>query len=175
MDTIYVFSVQYKSFAPTFLMELWGWYGSSDTQYASSGQGLKDSNGWVLTQSKFNALELIGQLLYLFVLPQDSAHALLTIMCCSIATLWKTLLYMSIIYHSNDPVKMVPGLACLGYTPLPQHANEVTASLKTDSCAMQAFKFHFNFYWIVVPLMVIYASWMKIVHVMDAPAKNKKS
>ncbi len=53
---------------------------------------LQDSNGWIPTQSKFNVVELLAQLAFLFVLQKNSAQSLLTIMISSIATLWKTLI-----------------------------------------------------------------------------------
>ena len=174
LDTVYVFSLAFGSYAPSFLVSLWGWYGSSDAQY--SQDGINDGFGWVQSQSIFNFIELCAQLIYLLVLKPDSPHSLLLIMSVSIATLWKTLLYMTIIVNSADPVKMVPGLFCLGYTPLPQNQKEVALSLEADSCKMQFFKFHFNFYWIIVPSMIIVVAWNKITEIMNSndAMKNKR-
>ena len=169
LDTMYVFSLAFGSYAPSFLLSMWGWYGSSDAQYSQHGIQ-HDGFGWVQSQSVFNFMELCGQLIYLFLLKSDSPYSLLLIMSVSIATLWKTLLYMTIIVNSADPVKMVPGLFCLGYTPLPQNQKEVALSLSQDSCSMQFFKFHFNFYWIIFPAIIIVVAWNKIVETMS----NKK-
>ncbi len=39
-------------------------------------------------------------LIYLFWFPLDSIRGFLTILFVSVCTLWKTLIYMSMIYHS---------------------------------------------------------------------------
>ena len=168
LDTLYVFSMAFGSYAPSFLVKAWGWYGSSDAQY--SADGIRDGSGWTQSQSIFNALELSAQLIYLLVLKPSSPHSLLLIMSVSIATLWKTLLYMTLIANHSDPVKVVPGLYCLGYQPLPQNQKEVALSLAHDNCSMQFFKFHFNFYWIIFPFLIIVVAWRKIVEIIN----NKK-
>ena len=43
------------------LTQLWGWYGESDTQYTASGKGIEESKGWIMSQSKFNLVELAAQ------------------------------------------------------------------------------------------------------------------
>ena len=157
LDCLYVFKVAYGSYfkqlLPSFINDLWTWYGESDVQYSASGQGMANSNGWVITQSKFNTVEVACQLAFLF-LPRGSADALLFILFGSICTLWKTLLYMSIIIHSSDPVAMVPLLACFGYEALPENKSQVSHALKQDSCLAHAFKFQFNFWWIIVPAVI---------------------
>lgn len=172
-DCIYVFSLAYGSYVPSTVRQLWSWYGTSDTQYSS--KGLIDSNGWILTQSKFNVIEVACQILFLWVLPRDSPEGLVTIAFASICTLWKTLLYMSIIIHSADPVHMVPLLACFGYSAVGQkHIDEVNQSLKDDSCGMQFFKFQFNFWWILVPAIVTYLSFERIMNAFHV-AESKDS
>ena len=155
-DCLYVFSISFKTVQIPVISALWGWYGTSDTQYSASGAGIEASNGWIASQSAFNVVELALQLLFLFALKRGSVKALLTLFFVSVATLWKTLLYMSIIYFSSDPVAMVPGLSCLGMKPLSDSAGAVAESLARDNCAMQLFKFQFNFWWIVFPALVVY-------------------
>ncbi len=72
------------------------------------------SHGWIETQSLFNVFEVLAQLTFVCMLRKDTVQAVLVAMLTSMATLWKTLIYMSIIVHSDDPVAMVPGLYCLG-------------------------------------------------------------
>lgn len=122
-------------------------YGESDSQYSASGEGIAASHGWIETQSLFNLIELWAQLAFLFFIRKNSIQRILTILLVSTATLWKTLLYMSIIAFSPDPVRMVPLLACLGYNPLPENAAEVASLLVKDNCGFQFFKFQFNFWW----------------------------
>ena len=168
LDCVYVFSVEYKTFVPAFVQSLWTWYGTSDTQYSSTGQGIKESNGWMLTQSKFNVAEVCCQLLFLFCFERDSIQGLLSILFGSICTLWKTLLYMSIIYHSSDPVYMVPGLKCLGFQAVGEgHKVQVEAALKADSCPVQLFKFQFNFWWILVPAIITNLCFRRIVKAFE--------
>ena len=66
MDCIYVLGVSWelKKYLPSVILKLWGWYGESDSQYSESG--MKDSNGWIVTQSIFNCLEVLAQLAFLF-------------------------------------------------------------------------------------------------------------
>ena len=116
-----------------------------------------------MTQSIFNIFEVLFQLLFLFVLKRNSVEAILTIMLSSMATLWKTLMYMSIIAYSYDPVRVVPGLFCLGYHPKSENMLEVDNALQRDSCGMQLFKFQFNIWWILVPSCVIYTCCCRIV------------
>ena len=151
---VYVFSIEFGTRAPEIVKKLWGWYGTSDIQYSSTGKGIKDSGGWMQTQSLFNILEVILQLTFLFGTKRNSIESVMTIMIASVATLWKTLMYMSIIYFSADPVNMVPLLSCFGLKPLPENEAAVQASLVQDNCLAQWFKFQFNFYWIIwyVPL-----------------------
>ena len=174
-DCVYVFSVEYGSYTPSIIKSLWSWYGTSDVQYASSGQGIAESNGWMQTQSKFNVAEVILQLLFLFVLPRGSIEGLITILISSVATCWKTLIYMSIIYHSKDPVYMVPLLTCFGYQPLPENADSVALSMQQDDCRTQFFKFQFNFWWIIVPTFVVIVCWRKLAHICRIATAAKKS
>ena len=164
LDCVYVLSTAYQAtdVVPRVLLHLWGWYGESDTQYAASGAGIRDSNGWMTTQSKFNLFELAAQLTVLFVLRANSPQALLTLMVSSVCTAYKTLIYMSIIAHSSDPVYMVPLLACAGMSPLPGNAAAVASALDKDNCAAQLFKFQFNFWWIVCPAAIIRLCWQRI-------------
>jgi hypothetical protein len=131
LDCLYILGTTYKltNYVPKILVELWGWYGESDKQYAASGAGIHESNGWITTQSKFNLIELAAQCAVLFVLPADSPQALLTLMISSVCTTYKTLIYMSIIAHSSDPVYMVPLLNCFGMASLPENSAAVEAAL----------------------------------------------
>eukprot|EP01063_Lacrimia_lanifica_P032286 TRINITY_DN5494_c0_g5_i1.p1 TRINITY_DN5494_c0_g5~~TRINITY_DN5494_c0_g5_i1.p1 ORF type:complete len:202 (+),score=65.06 TRINITY_DN5494_c0_g5_i1:93-698(+) len=176
LDCVYILSMVYGAggLVPSVLLELWGWYGESDTQYAASGAGLAASNGWIATQSKFNVLELAAQLAVLFVLPRGSPAALLTTMVTSICTLYKTLLYMAVIAHTPDPAHMVPLLACLGMQPLPQNAASVASALAKDGCAAQFFKFQFNFWWIVCPAAVACVCWRRIANALSKVSKAAK-
>ena len=171
-DSVYVFSVEYGSNAPEIIKKLWGWYGTSDIQYSNTGDGITNSNGWIQTQSLFNIFEVFVQLLFLFVVKQGTFQSVLTIMSVSIATLWKTLIYMSIIYHSKDPVNMVPLLHCFGFQPLDENRATVLASIQQDNCPTQFFKFHFNFYWIICPMFVIFSCW-KVICAGSNPNKDK--
>jgi hypothetical protein len=162
MDCLYVLGSHFGliNYVPSVVLSLWTWYGESDSQY--SAVGIEESNGWIVTQSIFNVFEVLAQLAFAFVLPWGSIEALLTILLSSAATLWKTLIYMSIIANSADPVRMVPGLACLGYQARPENQNEVIALLAKDNCSMQFFKFQFNIWWILVPSIIIWISCKKI-------------
>ena len=188
-DCAYVFSIVFKTVKIPLISKLWEWYGMSDTQYSATGAGIHASNGWIESQSTFNVIELLLQLLFLF-LERGSVRALLIVFFVSVATLWKTLLYMSIIYYSSDMVAMVPGLSCLGFEPKTQNAAAVRESLERDSCAIQWFKFQFNFWWIVCPALVIYTCCTVISDKLDpkiseaapkapapvlSPASNRRS
>ena len=96
----------------------------------------QESNGWMQTQSSFNVVELAAQVAWLTVLPAHSLEALLTLLIVSVATAWKTLMYMSILYWAKDPVLSVPGLACLGWQPAEANAAAVAAALAKDGCAV---------------------------------------
>jgi hypothetical protein len=172
-DCIYVIGVAFhlRNYIPSYILQLWTWYGESDSQYSSDG--IVDSNGWILTQSIFNVFEVLAQLMYVFVLESASVKALLVIMLSSMATLWKTLIYMSIIATSDDPVLMVPGLACLGYEPKTANAATVAAHLAKDDCFVQFFKFQFNFWWILIPFLVIITCANRIVQVFQLSEKNR--
>lgn len=165
LDCLYVFKIAYGSFfvglLPSYINDLWTWYGESDVQYSASGQGMVNSNGWVITQSKFNTVEVACQLAFL-LLPRGSVDGMVFILFGSICTLWKTLLYMSIIVHSSDPVAMVPLLACFGLEALPENRTQVSRTLKQDSCLAHAFKFQFNFWWILVPAIITLVVFDKI-------------
>ena len=153
---------------PPIVQQLWEWYGTSDSQYSSSGKGMEDSNGWILTQSKFNVVEVACQLLFLFYFPRDSAKGFLSILFASICTLWKTLIYMSMIYHSQDPVLMVPGLKCLGFSAVGnEHEAAVQAALNTDSWLVHLFKFQFNFWWIIMPFIVTKICFSRITQAFE--------
>ena len=145
---------------PGFLARLWTWYGDSDTQYSAKSLAANSSSGWIPTQSKFNLLEVAAQLAYLLVLRKDGAQALLAALVAQVCTLYKTLIYMSMIWHAADPVAMVPLLSCVGMHAADAAAEaDVAAKLAREGCATQLFKFQFNFWWIVVPLCVIWACW----------------
>jgi hypothetical protein len=169
-DCIYVVGTyhNFKQLIPGVILSLWTWYGESDTQY--SEQGVKDGNGWIMSQSLFNIFELAAQIAFLVVLRRNSVHRLLTILISSVCTLWKTLLYMSIIAYSADPVKVVPLLACwpMNYSPKEENRLKVEADLAKDSCSAQFFKFQFNFWWIVMPFCVIVVCCGKITSVFNA-------
>ena len=75
---------------PAFLKGLWSWYGESDTQYSAKSIERDASSGWIPTQSKFNLLEVVAQLAYLFVLRKDGAQALLAALVAQVCTLYKT-------------------------------------------------------------------------------------
>lgn len=94
IDSVYIIGISLglSKYIPAAIMKTWGWYGESDTQYSHTGQGIQDSGGWVITQSKFNVLELCGQLVFLLFLKKDDPASLLLIMLTSMATLWKTLM-----------------------------------------------------------------------------------
>ena len=62
---------------------------TSRPQYDAGGAGVVESNGWMPTQSKFNVLELVAQLVFLCVLPRGGASSALSIMLSQMATLWK--------------------------------------------------------------------------------------
>jgi hypothetical protein len=154
-DSLYVIGIGFnlKQFIPEIILKLWSWYGESDVQYSSDG--IVNSNGWILSQSLFNVVELLVQLLYLFVLKKNTSFSTLVLLLVSMATWWKTLLYMSIIFTSTDPVHLVPGLYCLGYQPKDENLLSVQEELAKDGCGVQLFKFHFNFYWIIFPFLII--------------------
>jgi len=175
LDCVYVLSIEYSvtQMVPKALLEWWGWYGESDSQYSVTGQGIKDSSGWMPTQSKFNVAELLLQLAVLCILPSRSPSALLTAMVSSVCTLWKTLIYMSIIAHSPDPVMMVPLLSCTGLSPLPANAAAVQAALQKDDCAVQFFKFQFNFWWIICPALIVVTCWKRISAAFQAIENQK--
>ena len=173
IDCFYVMGVYYgfQRFMPSVVLSLWGWYGESDSQYSESG--MKDGHGWVMAQSIFNVFELLAQLAFVFILRRGSVEALLTIMLSSMATLWKTLIYMCIIIYSDDPVRVVPGLFCLGYSPKPENLAEVLTLLNKDSCGTQLFKFQFNFWWIAVPLLIVHICWRRIANAFSHLLREK--
>ena len=145
---------------PEWLLRAWGWYGESDSQYARSGEGLRASNGWMLTQSRFNILELVLQIVFLCQPKVSSARNVLLCMFVSILTMYKTILYMSIIIHSAEPLNIVPGLSCLGVTASTQEAQQRAASiLAEEGCGTQFFKFQFNFWWIICPAACVHVCW----------------
>lgn len=160
-DSLYVLSTLAASSAavPAVVQALWSWYGTSDTQYSAASIAANASSGWIPTQTKFNVLEVAAQLAFLFALRRDSAEALLAALVAQVCTLYKTLIYMSMIWHAADPVEMVPLLACVGMKPLAANAAGVAAKLAAEGCGTQLFKFQFNFWWILVPLCVIWACW----------------
>ncbi len=96
IDCMYVFSEKHATYAPGFIKNLWGWYGQSDAQYSQEAIKADKSNGWIPTQSLFNVFEVIVQLLFLFVIKRDTIDSVLTVMAVSIATLWKTLIYIAL-------------------------------------------------------------------------------
>jgi len=144
---------------PGFVQQLWSWYGESDTQYSAKSLAANVSSGWIPTQTKFNVVEVAAQLAFLFVLRRDSAEALLAALVAQVCTLYKTLIYMSMIWHAADPVEMVPLLDCVGMKATAANAAAVAAKLAAEGCGTQLFKFQFNFWWILVPLCVIWACW----------------
>jgi hypothetical protein len=173
VDCTYILGISYglQAYVPQTILNLWGWYGETDHQY--SVDGIKDSNGWIETQSLFNVFEVIINLTYLFLLHKPSIQAVLAVMLVSLATLWKTLIYMSIIIHSQDPVQLVPGLQCLGYRPLEVNQDFVNTALLKDNCYAQFFKFQFNFWWIGVPAIIIIICWRRICKVVALAKKDK--
>jgi hypothetical protein len=176
IDCLYVIGVYYglQRYLPSAVLSLWGWYGESDSQYSEAG--MKDSHGWVMTQSIFNVFELLAQLAFVFVFSRGSINGFLTIMLSSMATLWKTLIYMGIILYSNDPVRVVPGLFCLRYSPKPENLAEVEALLQKDNCGAQLFKFQFNFWWIIFPTLIVYMCCQRIVAMhRELKSKSEKS
>jgi hypothetical protein len=52
LDCLYVLSIERGVLAivPKVVADLWAWYGTSDSQYAATGAGLVESNGWMATQ-----------------------------------------------------------------------------------------------------------------------------
>jgi hypothetical protein len=151
-----------KDFIPTAVLSLWAWYGESDSQYSEAG--IKSGSGWVMAQSLFNVFEVMMQLAFLLVIRRNSVEGLLTIFLSSMATFWKTLIYMCIIAYSDDPVQMVPGLYCMGYRPKSENLAGIKNALMKDSCVMQLFKFQFNFWWIVVPGCIVWVCWNRITY-----------
>ncbi|ETW01199.1 hypothetical protein, variant [Aphanomyces invadans] len=147
-------------------------YGESDAQYSGDGVGMEASNGWIITQSLFNVAEVFLMVVYLIRLQQRTITAALTALTVSVATFWKTCLYMPIILHSEDPVSMVPLLRCTGMSPLAKNAAHVQAMLAKEGCGMQFFKFQFNFWWIVMPFAVAAAAWSAISHAVTKNAKT---
>ncbi len=132
---------------------------------------MKESNGWIITQSVFNVAEVAMQLIFLGLPKKKYIEAVLIALVVSVATLWKTLIYMCIIANSSDPVRMVPGLSCLGYKANPENEIAVAAALAKDNCAVQLFKFQFNFWWIVMPAAVILVCW-RIIKDIAIKSKN---
>jgi hypothetical protein len=102
LDCLYVVGLTCKldRFIPNIILSLWSWYGESDSQYSQQGlvEGLKD-NSWMHTQSLFNIFELFGQIIFLF--SGSNIKSLLLILIIQTCTLWKTLIYMSIIIHGE--------------------------------------------------------------------------
>jgi hypothetical protein len=167
-DSLYVLSTLPGSTSglgallPKVVRDLWTWYGESDTQYSAESITANQSSGWIPTQTKFNVVEVAAQLAFLFVLRRNGASALLAALVAQVCTLYKTLIYMSIIWHAADPVEMVPLLSCYPFGMAARSASaaaHVAAAIAKDSCAVQFFKFQFNFWWIAVPLCVIWACW----------------
>ncbi|KAF0685517.1 Aste57867_22609 [Aphanomyces stellatus] len=177
IDCVYLLSMKFgrPEYMPSVLAELWQWYGESDAQYSGDGVGMQEGNGWVETQSIFNVFEVIGMLIYLFALRRQSIAAALTILTVSVATFWKTAMYMCIIFNSNDPVKMVPLLACAGIAPRPENTVHVATLLAAENCETQFFKFQFNFWWLVMPLAVIWTSWTAIARALADRSTNVKA
>ena len=175
IDCIYVLGVAFglSNYVPSVILSLWGWYGETDSQYSASG--IQDSNGWIVTQSIFNVFEILMQLVYVFGLRKNSASAHVLLLLVSMATFWKTLIYMCIIATSSDPVSMVPGLACFGFEPLDSNRVHVQNALDADGCTMQWFKFQFNFWWILIPFLVILSTWGNINHMFVLNGKTDKN
>lgn len=171
IDSIYVIGLYYgaKDRIPAVILSLWSWYGESDIQYSEAG--VKSGSGWIMAQSILNIFEVMFQLAVLFVLRRNSIEGLLTVMLSSMATLWKTLIYMCIIAYSEDPVRMVPGLYCIGYQPKTENLGAVKQAIVRDSCGIQLFKFQFNFWWIFIPGCVILTCWNIIVDTFQKKSK----
>jgi hypothetical protein len=129
IDSLYSLCTYYKAqqYIPAVVAQLWGLYGTTDTQYAASGAGVTASNGWMPTQSHFNLLEVALQLLFLRLHAQRSSQALSVAYFVSVATLWKTLMYMGIIAFANKPFEVLPALQCVlvpGYAAKPGEYTE---------------------------------------------------
>lgn len=174
IDSLYVIGIGFnlKQFIPKIILKLWSWYGESDIQYSSDG--ITRSNGWILSQSLFNVVEVLIQLFYLLILKKNTSFSVLILLLVSMATWWKTLLYMSIIFTSSDPVHLIPGLYCLGYHPHVENLQAVQDSLAKDGCGMQLFKFHFNFYWLIFPLLVIVICCHQITAALSLSSMRRK-
>ncbi len=174
IDCIYVLGIAFglSKYVPNVVLSLWGWYGETDSQYSAAG--IQDSNGWIVTQSIFNVFEVIMQLVYVFGLKKNSTGAHVLLLLVSMGTFWKTLIYMCIIATCSDPVHMVPGLACFGFEPLEVNRAHVQKALETDGCAVQWFKFQFNFWWILMPLLAILSAWRNVNRVFNIGSKANK-
>jgi len=156
IDSLYVLGIYYKAteFIPSAIKSTWAMYGETDKQYAADGKGITASNGWMPTQSQFNVLEILGQLVFLRLHMARSSAALSVAMMVSVATLWKTLIYMAIIANANDPYLLMPSLKCF---------KPGAFSAPGSTCIADAVKFSFNFWWIIVPFFVIVTCHNRIV------------
>jgi len=174
-DSLYSLSLEHaelKRFVPGLVEKLWTQYSTSDAGYSRNKEikaACLSAGGWIVTQTKFNIVELLGQLAFLFLLKEGSAAALMTAAVTSVATLWKTLIYMSMIWHAPDPACVVPLLDCLGAVAA-ESSNAKTALAQT-SCGMHFFNFQFNLWWIVMPLFVIWACWARVEAVLRSASK----
>lgn len=174
INSLYVIGVGFhlKSYIPSIILSLWSWYGESDIQYST--QGILDGHGWTLSQSIFNVIEVLIQLIYLFLLKKNTPFSVIILLLVSMATWWKTLLYFCIIFTSSDPVHIIPGLYCLGYPPKNENFHAVQNALEKDGCGIQLFKFHFNFYWIIFPFLVILICSQQLIKAYDRHDDKRK-
>ncbi|CAK4677658.1 hypothetical protein LEN26_003874 [Aphanomyces euteiches] len=173
IDAAYVLGLKFGfiQLVPAIIREGWQWYGESDTQYSGDGSGMDPGNGWVETQSMFNLFESVGTLLFLFVLKKNTLASTLTILIVNVAVFWKTALYMSIILNSSDPVMVVPLLHCAGFQARRENTAHVAGVLAKEGCGTQFFKVQFNFWWLVMPLLVISAAWRSVDRAITKQAK----
>ena len=79
-------------------------------------------------------------------------------------TLWKTLIYMGILLNANDPVALMPALKCF------------TGSLGApgSTCGADLVKFHFNFYWIVMPALLARHCHARVTAALAAGGGSKR-
>ena len=139
IDSLYVLAIHYgaRERIPAVVAQLWGMYGETDLQYAASGAGIRASRGWMPTQSQFNLLEVALQLNFMRLDAARDPAALSLALAASVATLWKTLIYMALIANAPKPLKLMPALKCF-------EAGAFSAPGST--CIADLIKFHFNFY-----------------------------
>jgi hypothetical protein len=131
------------------------WYG--DEGYSNYKLG---KEGWNMSQSMMNFVEILFQVLFLSMHAKRDAGATVVALIVSVSTFIKTVLYMMIIFNGTA-TDIVPTATCL---------------LKFDTAACKDFISIFvipNGIWIVVPFFVIYSTASQLARA-NALAPTKK-